>query len=163
MKTKSVVLIVIFVFLFVGLLIYFLHDNKEVKNMNIKSISYLRFFYTQGYAINSDVSYEINCDDKHTVKIKPYGKSEEEAIELVIDANTLNKIMDVLNKYKVVKWDGFNKSDRDVLDGDSFSFTLTYNDGINIYASGYMSWPENYRNVRDEFDNIFKEIENDRD
>ena len=158
MKPKYVALIVIFILLFVGSLVYFLRDKEEVKDMNIESISYLRFFYTQGYAIDADVSYEIDCGDKCTATIKPYGKSDEEAIEVTIDEDILNRIMDVLNKYTVVKWDGFNKSDNGVLDGDTFTFNLDYNKDINIYASGYMRWPDNYREVKEELDSIFNSL-----
>lgn len=163
MKMKYVVIILV-VLLILGLLIFILCNKKEKEK--IKSISSLSFFYTNGYAINTDTRYEIDCKDNCIAIIKQYGKSEEESVEVEIDSDILNKIIDVLNKYDVIKWDGFHKNDKGVLDGDSFSLHFTYNQEKKVSASGYMMWPTNYRNVRDELDNIFNglmEDKNDRD
>ncbi len=160
MKMKYAVIIIV-VLLTISLLILILCNKKEKEK--IESISSLSFYYTNGYAINSDIRYEIDCKDKCIAIVKPYGKSDDEKIEVEINKETLNEIIDVLNKYDVIKWNGFSKSDHDVLDGDSFSMHFTYNDGKRVSASGYMMWPENYREVQKELDSIFKEIENDRD
>lgn len=160
MKMKYVILIIA-VLLTISLLILILCNRKEKEK--IESISSLSFFYTNGYAMNSDIRYEIDCKDKCIAIIKSYGKSDDEKIEVEINKETLNEIIDVLNKYNVLGWNRFNKSDKGVLDGDSFSIHFTYNDEKRISASGYMMWPENYREVQKELDNIFREIENDRD
>ena len=68
--------------------------------------------------------------------------------------NHKKKLINVLNEYNVAKWDGFHKSDQNVLDGDSFSFSMYTLEDRYISASGYMSWPENYRNIEDAFDEI---------
>jgi len=65
------------------------------------------------------------------------------------------KIIQTLNDNKVVKWNNFRESDKYVLDGDSFSFSLTTEEGINISASGYMRWPDNYGNVKSTLVEIF--------
>ena len=159
---KNCVIIGVLIVLIVSILILLLCNKKEKKE-NIEDIVSFSFFYTKGYAINSDVRYELDCKDKCIAIIKQYGKSEEESVEVEIDSDILNKIIDVLNKYDVIKWDGFHKNDKGVLDGDSFSLHFTYNQEKKVSASGYMMWPENYSEVRNELDNIFKEIENDRD
>lgn len=161
MKIKYIVLIGIILLLVLGVLFILVH-NKKVKE-KIESISSFSFFYTNGYAINSDIRYEIDCKKECIAIIKQYGKDEDEKVEAKIDDETLNKIVEVLNRFDVLKWDRFSKSDKNVLDGDSFSMHFTYNDGKRVSANGYMVWPANYRNVRDELDNIFKEVENDRD
>ena len=58
--------------------------------------------------------------------------------------NPIDEISKVLNDYKVINWDGFDRYVKDVLDGDSFSFYLKANDDISVRASGYMTWPKNY-------------------
>lgn len=155
MKMKYVVIILV-VLLILGLLIFILCNKKEKEK--IESISSLSFFYTNGYAINTDTRYEIDCKDKCIAIIKQYGKSEEETVEVEIDSNTMNKIIDLLNKYDVIKWDGFSKSDHGVLDGDSFSMHFTYNDEKRVSASGYMMWPKNYREVEDGLNEIFNSL-----
>lgn len=155
MKMKYVVIILV-VLLALGLLIFILCNKKEKEK--IKSISSLSFFYTNGYAINTDIRYEIDCKDKCIAIIKQYGKSEEETIEVEIDDETLNKIIDLFNEYDVIKWDGFSGTDSGVLDGDSFSMHFTYNTDKRVSASGYMMWPKNYREIKDGLDEIFNDL-----
>ena len=131
--------------------------NEKLVIENTKSFN---MFYTKGYAINSDIRYEYELiDNEYHVYVKPYGISEEDKIEVVVSNDFIKSIEEVLNKYEVYKWDGFNKSDNNVLDGDSFHIGVSM-DGMNISASGYMMYPEHYREVREELDNIFNELIN---
>lgn len=130
----------------------------NVKEININNLSHFRFSYSKGYAKDSNIVYEINkIDDKYNAYIKPYGISEEEAKTIQIDETTINKIGEILNKYNVILWDGFNENDKDVLDGDSFYFFLKARNQ-KVSASGYMRWPSNYKNVRDELDTLFDNL-----
>ena len=92
------------------------------------------------------------------VEIKPYGVAEEDKLEKEVEKEVLDKISNVLKKYEVNRWDGFNKSDHGVMDGDSFSLSVGLNDDKFISASGYMKWPEHYRDVVNEISEIFTEI-----
>ena len=75
----------------------------------------------------------------------------------------MNKIIDLFNKYEVIKWDGFSGNDKGVLDGDSFSMHFTYNIEKHVSASGYMMWPNNYREVEEGLDKIFNSLIGDID
>lgn len=130
--------------------------EEDIKK--IKSISSFKFNYTQGYAINSDINYTINCDEKCIAKIKPYGVSYEDETVIEVNEDIVKELIKVLNDYKVINWDGFDRYVKDVLDGDSFSFYLEANNGISIHASGYMSWPNNYKKVREKIDNFFNNL-----
>ena len=154
MKLKYVVLIIILL-LTISLTILLLCNKKQKEK--IETLSSFNFFYTNGYAINTDIRYEIDCKNKCIAIIKNYG--EDESIEVEIDDTTLNKVIDILNNYDVIKWNGFSGSDKDVLDGDSFSMHFTYNTEKRVSASGYMMWPKNYREVKDELDRIFEEMQ----
>ncbi|MBQ3306583.1 MAG: hypothetical protein IJG68_00160 [Bacilli bacterium] len=125
--------------------------------MKIENIKSLEYFYTTGYYINADVRYNIECEKSCILKIKPQGKSNEEQEEYELSEETLKQIEDLLNKYQVSEWDGFNKTDSRVLDGNSFHFYVTYEDGKSISASGYMSYPKNYGIVTKELERILKE------
>ena len=46
----------------------------------------------------------------------------------------------------------------DVLDGNSFSMSITEKDDTNTSAHGYMMWPDNYHKVKEELDKLFKNI-----
>ena len=56
----------------------------------------------------------------------------------------------LLVKHKVAKWNGFRGTNKNVLDGDSFGFSLEYADGRTVEASGYMRFPQGYGEARDE-------------
>lgn len=66
------ILIIISVLLIISLSILILCNRKEKEK--IESISSLSFFYTNGYAINSDIRYEIDCKDRCIAIIKLYEK-----------------------------------------------------------------------------------------
>ena len=125
------------------------------------NIKYMHFSYSTGNMINSNVSYNLEFKNyRYNVSIKPDNVPETEKKELEIDGKTLEKIVNVLNKYKVYRWNNFHKSDKNVLDGNSFSFSLETKDKKEIDASGYMKWPNNYMNVKGELDSIFASIYN---
>jgi hypothetical protein len=158
MKIKYIILIV--VSLLIITLIYFMVYHKKMEIKNIKSF-YLT--YTKGYAMNAYVTYELNYDidkNEYVASIKPYGISDEDKLKVTVNKDFSEKIKDVLVKYHVENWNGFNKNDKNVLDGDSFSISITMKNGDDIHASGYMRWPDNYKNVVNEIDNIFMDIYN---
>ena len=47
-------------------------------------------------------------------------------------------------KLGVPSWNGFSKSDPNVLDGESFSLDIELSDGRKIYAHGCNAYPKNY-------------------
>ena len=160
MKKIWIILIILIIVIVISLIVVLKKRKIELTKDNIK---YIHFSYSTGNMIYSNVQYKIEYKDyKYIATIKPNGISEEEAKKIEIDENTIEKVINVLNKYKIYHWNNFNKSDKHVLDGNSFSFSLTTKDNKTIDASGYMMWPSNYRNVRDELDEIFNELYKER-
>lgn len=155
MKNKLIVLILI---VLVIILIISLVLRKKVE---IKDIDYFSFSYTNGYAINSNVLYELNYKDyKYIAIIKPNEVSEEDKKTVVVKEDTIKRIEDVLKKYNVQNWNNFSKFDKNVLDGDSFTLNIKLKNGQTISANGYMKWPKNYNEVKNELDIIFMELYN---
>ena len=158
---KIIYIIIPVIVLLTILLIIILQPKKEEEEHyegKINSITHFSFYYSQGYAANSDIRYYIDCEDTCIAKIKPYGIDDEDIKEIEVDNAFIKKVVTVLNKYEVIKWNGFNKYAKDVLDGDSFSLILDANDNIYIQASGYMLWPDNYKEVREELNNLFNSL-----
>ena len=149
---KIIILIIIILLIIIGII-----NISKLKNKNkISDIKSLHFGYTTGTMINSSVSYDLNYkDNKYIAIIKPNNISEEEAITTEISSKDIEKIIEILKKYNVQKWNGFNKHDPDVLDGNSFSISIYFKNNDSIIASGYMMYPNNYREVKEEFDDIF--------
>ncbi len=165
MKIKYVIVAILIILLITGGIFLWKKAKEKEKINKIENgeLISLYFSYSKGYMMNSNVRYEFSYDkeiNRYKVGIKPYGVSEEEKLEKEIDESLKDKLKEVLVKYEVVKWDGFDKNDSDVLDGDGFSFSARFKDDTSISASGYMMWPDNYRNVCDELDTIFMEIYN---
>lgn len=134
--------------------------NSIISNSSqISDINSFYFTYTKGYAINSYIIYDIKKnDDTYIVHVKQYGKAEEEAVEKEVSKETITKLEEILNKYNVSKWSGFNKTDKNVLDGNSFSCSISMENGKSISASGYMKWPQNYKEVVEELDLFFEDL-----
>lgn len=144
-------------------IIYFivsLFTSREVINNyeDINKINSFEFGYTEGYGINTNVRYTMKCDKKCILKVKPYGVDENKATKKELSSKDINSFINILNKYNVLSWDGFNKSDKDVLDGDSFHLYVTYNDYRNISASGYMMYPNNYRDFKNDINDLINEL-----
>lgn len=158
MKTNTIIIICL-LFLIIILITYVLitHNNNAISN-----IKEMRFTYTTGNYVNANVLYEIKCHNNNcTATIKPSGIPEEESIKKEINKNIMNKIEKLLNKYKISKWNNFDKSDKNVLDGNSFYISITMENNKTITANGYMKWPKNYAKVKNELDEMFNKIYND--
>ena len=133
------------------------------KEIVIKDIYSFNLSYTKGYSINSNIRYEMIFDkekNKYIAKIKPYGVLEKDKKEIVVDNDKIIELGNILKKYHVEKWDGFNKLAKDVLDGDSFYLSVFMNDNNSIHASGYMIWPDGYKDFISKIDEFFMNIYN---
>lgn len=142
-----VVLIILFVLLF---------KKKPLKK--IENIKYFSFGYSTGDYANANVSYSVECKDKCIATIKPNEVADKDATIVEINSEKIKELEDILNKWEIVKWDNFHKSDSNVLDGDGFSLNVRMEDKTSINASGYMMWPKNYANVSGELDSFFENM-----
>lgn len=157
MRNKFIIVGIVVLLIILCILLLVLKKEKKVHSIsNIKSFT---FSYTAGYAVNSYVRYEVNLkDDKYVVTIKPLHQSEDNLKVITVDNSFMINLEKVLNKYEVSKWNGFNKTNNNVLDGDSFHLSIVMKDGESISSSGYMAWPKNYGEVKVELDNLFNKI-----
>ena len=130
----------------------------KIKNnvKDIEDIKKFNFRYTSGYMMNSDTSYEITCDDKCILELKPIYVAEEDKLSIELTKEEIDSLIKIINDNKVTKWDGFHKSDKYVLDGDTFSLTIYTKDDREISASGYMMYPKNYSSFRTSVDSLFE-------
>ncbi len=74
-------------------------------------------------------------DGEHQV----YGEMEYECEPVV-----LGDLEQLYKDCKVWEWDGFDKVNKNVLDGDGFSLTIKFNDGSEMSAHGSNAYPEGY-------------------
>lgn len=139
--------------------IYMIFYKNKVSE--IKSLKEFHYRVTDGRNMYGIIEYNINYEDNlYTLKSRLNGFDEDEAVIVVPEEGTINKIIDVLNKYNVASWDGFSKSSKSVLDGKSFEFKVVTKENEKIYCTGYMSYPKNYKKVISELENIINEENN---
>ena len=118
MKTK-IILIVITIMILITII--FLASTK--KETSINDIQKLHFSYTTGNYINAYVIYDLTYEkNKYIATIKPNNTPNDNAKKVEVHEDVAKNIKKILKKYNVEKWDGFNKSDKHVLDGNSFKF-----------------------------------------
>ncbi len=104
-------------------------------------------------------SYEVNAgEDGVEVRLRLEGASEEEAVVIRTDEAFLKRLEELLNEHRVDKWNGFDKNNKRVLDGDSFSLSIRMENGKELDARGYAVWPKNYKEVLEAVEKLFMEL-----
>ena len=119
--------------------------GREKIDSNIIEFSYEHGNYFGGYN-----EYHLYYTEEGIAHIEAIGYNGSELnIDKDIDESVFAEIERIVNEQEIYKWDGFDESDNDVLDGYSFSLKITYKDGQSINAHGYMKYPDNYRVASD--------------
>ena len=160
MKKGLICLVIIGII--VGVVIFV--KKKEELKVEIKDVNMFHLSYSKGYMMNANIIYRLDYDTntkRYIVSVKPYLVPDEQKLVIKAPDGFREKIKEILIKYNVNKWNGFDKTDKDVLDGDSFSLYVKMDEEQKIDASGYMQWPENYKDVISEFDTLFMGLYSD--
>ncbi len=119
---------------------------KRVKIMKINSF---KFSYSVGYAMYANEEYTLkNEEGKYIATVKKRGIPEENATIIEVDESFEQRLEELLKEYNVSLWDGFNKADKHVLDGNTFDLSIRMEEDNHISASGYMKWPKNYKEFK---------------
>jgi hypothetical protein len=83
-------------------------------------------------------SYQLSLDkDGYTVSI------DEEPAQ-PIRTESVEALMNVIDTYNVISWNGFDESNDYVLDGEGFWLDISFTDGTSISAQGDNAFPERY-------------------
>ena len=128
--------------------------SRNDRNGGIESLS-----YSYGSGMGGYVEYTLKKQDNLAFyTYKCMGCLEEKDIKKTVDGSYLDKIADIVKKYDMGKWDGFNKSEDGVMDGSGFTLKIEFDDEKGIEAHGYMKYPSNYREASGELRDILDEI-----
>ena len=152
-------------YLYIGVLIIMVSmlTGCFKKKIIINDLKSFHYSYSVGYYMYANVSYDITIkDDKYLVKIKDAGMPEEEAREYILNKEKIKELEEIINDNKVYRWNGFDKSDSSVMDGNSFSISIWDKNGDNISAHGYMMYPKNYGEITDKIESWFSKIDKDK-
>ena len=157
MKKEIIIVIAIIIIILIGV-VYMFKFNKKIE---IKNLNHFVFSYDVNNMMNGDVSYKFDKkESQYFVEIKPYEVDDDDTMVIEVNKEIQAELEKILIQYEVGKWNGFKKSDKNVLDGHSFSLAARMDEDIWIEASGYMKWPKNYREVKEKLDNLFMGIYN---
>lgn len=155
-KTIKLLLIIICVFLICACSE---KENPKEKIITIENTKYFRFYYSVGYHYNGSYLYDLELNDgKYYIGYKIDGISDEDKLIKEISKDTLLELESILTKHNIYKWNGFDKSDNDVLDGDSFSLYYKKENDEKIDATGYMMYPDGYKEFRDDIHIFYEEL-----
>ncbi len=117
--------------------------SKEI-NSDITSFNFGRDFGLGGY-----YHYQIRVEDDKVIFTKEAIGMTTENIEKEITKKDLKEIQKIINEQEIYKWNGFDKTDENVLDGSGFTLSVNYSNGENIEAHGYMRYPKNFKEASD--------------
>ena len=109
--------------------------------------------------IYSVFPYVLKCGEgKPSVIIIPDGVSEEQALMTGVEDAFAERILGLLHTYRVGSWNGFDRTDKRILDGSSFTLNAGFQSGKSIHAHDYMRFPPRYREFREAMDHAFMEV-----
>ena len=129
----------------------------KFKKVEIKKIKSFSFGYSVSMMMNGNVAYDYKCGERCLISIKPNEVNGDDPEIVEVDESFGEKIEEILKKYEVNKWDGFNKTDSRVLDGNSFHLSVSMEDNQSISASGYMMYPKDYGKFSGEIESLFEQ------
>lgn len=128
-------------------------------SVKVSGITSFNYRYTTGNMVNADVFYGLEYKNgTYTATVKSNGEPEEDAKHFKVNKGFEENLRSILEKYEVSKWNGFNKTNKMVLDGNSFYLDI-YMEDSEISAHGYMSWPNGYADFKDEVTILFESIQ----
>ncbi len=133
------------------------------RDTTIEGIRSFSYSYSQNNTMYGYCSYSITkTDDGYEAYVKQMDVPDDESPRFPVDQETVDILVELLNKHKVSGWDGFNKSDKNVLDGNGFELNIHMTeDDDGISAHGYMKYPDGYSGFRDDMDSFFDRIMNE--
>lgn len=104
----------------------------------------INFSYSYG---SMDYAYKYNIEKKDE-KIILTAKGQN-AVDLninkEINQSDLEQLAKIINDNGIYEWNGFNKRDKDIMDGYGFTLEIIYQDGKTLKAEGYMKYPKDYK------------------
>ena len=102
------------------------------------------------YAVRRENGSEI-------LRVKPDGEPAENTLTVHPQEPLLPKLTEVAEKYRLARWNGFNKRCRNAVDGKSYTLEIVTADGGGVLAQGYMAYPRGYSAAVGEIKKIFSQ------
>ena len=130
------------------------------KKLEIKDTKHFYYSYSVGDYKDASYAYELDLQEegKYIMSYKADEVSDEDKLTKEVDEEIVKELEHILTDNKVYKWNGFHESDKNVLDGDGFSFIYRRVDKEEISASGYEMYPTGYINLKNDIIALYKKV-----
>ena len=139
------------------------HLNNGTKKITDNTITDMESLtlHLSGMRLTEEYELTVNGDKTEiSYYTMSYANSQEEIIlkkRTVCDTKT---VIEALNSFDVIKWDGFHgEHPRGVLDGTMFRLTATLNGGQKLYADGSQNFPKHFYEFEEWLYTVFKDCE----
>ena len=114
---------------------------KEPADSRLVSFEY----YYNGSIGGDGHHYLVKAEgDSVTLTYEDWELRDFGEMTIVIDSAVTDSLAALCKRLQIYKWDGFDKTNKYVLDGDGFSLYLAYEDGRRVSAHGTNSYPAGY-------------------
>ena len=142
-----------------GLASFFGCDKGSGKKPDESALQSFSYSYN-GTSRDSIYSYSLNrLEDGGAEFVYETLRFQEEGDIIVeADESILDRIRQLYLKHKAYKWNGYNKSNPNVLDGSSFSEYMDFEDGGSLSIQGSNSRPNGYGAFEDEFEELIRPL-----
>lgn len=126
--------------------------EKENQNMNVENLEYC--YIEESGTMASSIAYEIKkTENGATLSFYSGNWLYDDVLELEDclakridgDQHFYNELVQIFNENQIMSWDGFDKTNPNVLDGYSFNMRAVIDDDKEITAHGNNSYPETYQ------------------
>jgi len=129
-------------------------DNTitDIENLTLR-LSGMRLTEEYELIVNGDKT-EISY---YTIS---YANAAEERILKKRTERDTKTVIDALNGFRLIKWDGFHgKHPKGVLDGTTFHITATLNGGQKLSAGGSQNFPKHFHELEEWLYTVLKDCE----
>lgn len=126
--------------------------EKETQMNTAKRINSLYYSYNNSFGDGS-YSVELSRTDEGILFTYSEMMTRYEYEPVKMDEVALNALEIICEDRKIEAWNGFHESDDECLDGDGFSLSIGYEDGM-LSASGSNAYPDGYYDFITEFKKV---------
>ncbi|MBQ2412130.1 MAG: hypothetical protein II313_01760, partial [Anaerotignum sp.] len=81
-----------------------------------------------------------------------------EKLDVDLEDDIMDQLETIVYEHQMYQWDGFSKTDTNVMDGEGFSLDITFMDGTTVSAHGSNAFPSGYGAAEDAFNGLFWEL-----
>lgn len=125
------------------------------KNMENEKMTYFRFDHHNTMVMDIGEKYEVSKTKDGRIHIVIDESLPREKELYTSDSSIFDDLLAIVKKYKTDKYKSEYRPLMDVYDGDSWSLYYRYDSKRSVVSEGYMSYPKNYREMRNALTSYF--------